>query len=135
MKKTMNIIFTAVLSLAVVSGIQAQSKNNEAEVTFSVSVDCDHCKKKIMNSIPHEKGVTDLKVDLAKKEVWIKFDSKKTDKTKLQKALEKLDFTVSEIVPKAEKTQQQTATGCAATCRSAQTGGCMKAAATKKSEE
>jgi copper chaperone CopZ len=123
-----------VLSLAIVGGVHAQNKNNEIEVTFSVSVDCDHCKKKIMNSIPHEKGVKDLKVDLAKKEVWIKFDSKKTDKAKLQKAIEKLDFTVSEVVPKVEAVQQQ-ATGCAATCTKAHEGCPKKAAAAKKCEE
>jgi len=128
MKKTMNIILTAVLSLAMVSGIHAQSKNNEAEVTFSVSVDCDGCKKKIMNSIPHEKGVKDMKVDLAKKEVWIKFDSEKTDKATLQKAIEKLHFTVTEIIPVVKETQQETTSGCAATCKSAQTGCCKKTA-------
>jgi len=128
MKKTMNIILTAVLSLAMVSGIHAQSKNNEVEVTFSVSVDCDGCKKKIMNSIPHKKGVKDMKVDLVKKEVWIKFDSEKTDKATLQKAIEKLHFTVTEIVPKAEMTSQQPASSCAATCKSVQTGSCTKTA-------
>ena len=127
MKKTMGVIFfTTVLSLAIFGKMHAQSKNNEVEVTFSVSVDCDHCKKKIMNSIPHAKGVKDLKVDIAKKEVWIKFDSKKTDKEKLQKAIEKLDFTVTEVVPKAK---EQAASGCKATCKST---SCASKTAVKK---
>jgi len=116
MKATMNIILTAVLSLAMISGLQAQSNKNEAEVTFSVSVDCDHCKKKVMNSIPHERGVKDLKVDLAKKEVWIKFDSRRTDKAKLQKALEKLDFTVTEITPEMKKASGCKSAGCSKKC-------------------
>jgi copper chaperone CopZ len=118
--KTVNIILTMVLSLAMLSGIHAQNKNNEAEVTFNVSMDCDHCKKKIMNSIPHEKGVTDMKVDLVKKEVWIKFDSKKTDKAKLQKAVEKLGYTVTEVVS-VEKKQQDVAADC-----KAEHEGCQK---------
>jgi copper chaperone CopZ len=117
--KTLNIILTAVLSLAIVSGVHAQSKKNEAEVTFKVSVDCDHCKKKIMNSIPHEKGVKDLKVDISKQEGWVKFDDRRTDKAKLQKAIEKLNFTVTEIAPETTAKQQS------ASCEGAHEG-CQK---------
>jgi len=118
--KTMKLILTAVLALAMVGGIHAQSKNNEAEVTFSVSLHCEACKKKVTNSIPHEKGVKDLKADLAKSEVWVKFDSKKTDKEKLQKAIEKLGFTVTELVA---ETKDQKHAGCKA---ATETGLCPK---------
>ncbi len=105
--KTLRFILTTVLSLALFSGIQAQDKQDnkkkDNEVTFSVSMDCDHCKKKILNNIPYEKGVTDMKVDLPKKEVWVKFNPKKTDKEKLQKAIEKLGYTVSEVVPEEQE--------------------------------
>ena len=119
--KTMKFILTAVLALTIVGGIHAQKKNNESEVTFTVSLHCGGCQKKVENSLPHEQGVKDMKVDLTKKEVWIKFDSQKTDKEKLQKAIEKLGFTAKEVV--VEVKDQKVATDPDA--------GCPKAAGKK----
>ena len=117
------IILATIMSLGICSKMYAQNKNNETEVTFSVNVHCDQCKKKIMNSLPFEKGVIDMKVDVAKKEAWIKFDSKKTDKEKLQKAFEKLGYTVTEVDVNA-KAQQKANSGCSPSCKSAHTDGC-----------
>lgn len=97
--KAIKFIITAMLSLTMVGGVQAQDKKKDAEVTFSVNMNCEHCKKKIMSNIPHEKGVTDMKADLPKNEVWIKYNPGKTDKEKLQKAIEKLGYTATEVVP------------------------------------
>ena len=124
--KKLHFILTAVLALTIVGGIHAQNKNNETEVTFSVNMHCEQCKKKIMNSLPFEKGVMDMKVDVAKKEAWIKFDSKQTDKEKLQKAFEKLGYTVTEVDVKA-KAQLKVDGGCKTPCKSAHTDGCVKA--------
>jgi copper chaperone CopZ len=100
--KTVKIILSAVLMTFITFGAQAQNKKSEAEVTFNVSMDCGKCKKKIENNISYEKGVTDMKVKLNDKQVWIKYNTKKTDKEKLQKAIEKLGYTVSEATPKED---------------------------------
>ncbi|MCL2097348.1 MAG: cation transporter [Bacteroidales bacterium] len=131
MKKMGIIMLTAVLSLGICGKVYAQNKNNEVEVTFTVNLHCEQCKKKVMNSLPHEKGVKDMKADVAKQEVWIKFDSKKTDKEKLQKAIEKLGFTATEVILEAKA---QGHAGCAATCKKAHSDGCSKTEATKKSK-
>jgi len=126
--KKLRFILTAVLALTIVGGIHAQNKSKEVEVTFNVSLHCEQCKKKVMNNIPYEKGVKDMKADLAKKEVWIKFDSQKTDKEKLQKAIEKLGYTVTEVVAEAKTAQQQTGAACATPCKSGHTDDCAHAA-------
>ena len=96
MKKTVTCILCALFLTAGLAGAQTQTKKNEAEVTFVVNMHCDHCKKKIENALPHEKGVIDMKVSLEKKEVWLKFRTDKTTKATLQKAIEKTGYTATE---------------------------------------
>jgi copper chaperone CopZ len=105
-------MLAAVLIAAISFGANAQDKKQDkkgaVEITFSVNMHCDHCKKKIENNLPFEKGVTDLKVNLDKKQVYIKYDAKKTDKEKLQKAIEKLGYTATEVTPEEkEKTKKK----------------------------
>jgi copper chaperone CopZ len=100
--KTIKMMLAAVLVAAVSLSAQAQNKKETVEITFSVNLHCDHCKKKIESNIPFEKGVTDLKVNLEDKQVCIKYDTKKTDKEKLQKAIEKLGYTASEVTPETK---------------------------------
>ncbi|MCL2727467.1 MAG: heavy-metal-associated domain-containing protein [Bacteroidales bacterium] len=71
-------------------------KKGEAEVTFSVDIDCASCQKKIESKLPFEKGVKDMKVSLEKKEVWILYQADRTDKTKLMDAIKKMGHEVSE---------------------------------------
>lgn len=81
-------------------GVNAQDKkekkSNKEEVVFDVSLHCDNCKKKVEKNIPFEKGVTNLKVNLDDKTVLVQYNPKKTDKDKLQKAIEKLGYEVKE---------------------------------------
>ncbi|MDR3235174.1 MAG: cation transporter [Prevotellaceae bacterium] len=109
--KLKKIIIMAVVAAATVSGAQAQDKKEAAkgiaEVTFNVStMHGDHCKKRIENTVAFEKGVTDLKVNLADNQVWIKYNTKKTDKEKLQKAFEKLGYTAEEAEPKTKEEEK-----------------------------
>ena len=101
--KTITIIFCSLFLFAAAGYGQAPSKlkKNEAEVTFIVNMNCHNCRKKIENAIPHEKGVVDMKVTLDTKEVWIKFNTTKTDKEKLVKAFEKLGYTAEEVKTKS----------------------------------
>jgi copper chaperone CopZ len=96
--KTITLTLCSLLLFAVAGYGQAPTKmkKNEAEVTFIVNMNCHNCKLKIENTLPHEKGVLDLKVTLDTKEVWIKFNTTKTDKEKLVKAIEKLGYTATE---------------------------------------
>lgn len=87
-----------ILMLFVTSVAFAQDKkgNDKETVTFEVSMHCQSCQKRIEKNIPYEKGVTDLKVDLPNKTVSIEYKSDKTTVANLQKAIEKLGYTVTE---------------------------------------
>ncbi len=65
-----------------------------ATVVFATSLHCENCKKKIESNIAYEKGVKDLKVDVAAKTVTVTYRKDKTNSENLRKALEKLGYTV-----------------------------------------
>lgn len=71
-----------------------------AEVTFNVNMHCESCQAKIERIIPFEKGVKDLKVDLAHKTVKVIYDPRKTNEEKLKKAFENLDYTCEKVKDK-----------------------------------
>lgn len=65
-------------------------------VVFNVEMDCQGCVNKIEKNLPFEKGVKNLKVDLKTKKVTVTFKTKATNTEILKKAIEKLDFKVTE---------------------------------------
>jgi copper chaperone CopZ len=96
MKRT---LLLGLLIFCTVAGAMAQDKKEEKkkkkveEVTFTVSMFCGNCQAKIERHISWEKGVKDLKVNLDKKTVTIKYDPSKTTEEALKKAIEGLEFT------------------------------------------
>ncbi|MFA5851032.1 MAG: heavy-metal-associated domain-containing protein [Bacteroidales bacterium] len=98
--KSLTLVLVALFVLT--NNINAQDKKikKDAEVTFSVSIDCPSCVKKLEAKLPFENGVKDLKVDLETKTVWFKYQSDKTTKEKLASALDKLGYPAKEIEPK-----------------------------------
>lgn len=94
------ILVSAMFLFANNSNAQDKKIKKEAEVTFNVDIECPSCVKKLEAKLPYEDGVKDLKVDLAKKTVWFKYDVKKTDKEKLAKALDSLGYPAKEVVKK-----------------------------------
>ena len=92
------------LSLSTQSFAQTGTlKKGEAEVTFSVNIDCPNCQKKVESKLPFEKGVKDMKVSLEKHEVWILYQTDKTDKEKLIAAIKKIGYEAKEITPEAKE--------------------------------
>jgi copper chaperone CopZ len=80
-----------------------KKKKGGEDVTFVVSMFCENCKAKIERHISWEKGVKDLKVNLDKKLVSIKYDPKKTNEEALKKAIEALEYTCEKQEEALEK--------------------------------
>lgn len=105
--KTIHLITIATLfALLFASGsanAQSKSTKTDAEVLFSIAIDCPSCQKKLESKVPYEKGVKDMKIDLENQTIWLLFSSEKTTKETLAKALDKLGYPAKEIVPEAPK--------------------------------
>ncbi|MCK4662366.1 MAG: cation transporter [Bacteroidales bacterium] len=72
--------------------VSKNSKNDIAVAKFECSVKCNNCKQKIMDNIPYEQGVKNVKVNLETKIVVIEYKKSKNTAENLEKALQKLDF-------------------------------------------
>lgn len=82
---------------ASLTNIFSQNKSSKIqEVTFIVSMDCMHCVKKLEAKLPFVKGVKDIKVTLDTKTVWFQYDTTKTNKKNLVKAINDLGYTADE---------------------------------------
>ncbi len=84
--------------LAMVAGVAtAAPKKAEKKidtVVFTTDVDCNHCAQKIYNTIPFEKGIKDVKVDVPTKSVTVQFDAAKNSIESLKKAFESIKVKV-----------------------------------------
>ena len=85
MKKLM-MILVALATIAGVATAVPKAEKKIATVVFTTDIDCPHCAQKVMNSIPYEKGIKDVQVDVKTKSVTVKFDAAKNSVESLIKA-------------------------------------------------
>ena len=98
MKKIISIIALTLALLAFLVGsvvaAPAKSEKKIATVVFTTDLDCHHCAQKVMNTIPYEKGIKDVKVDVPTKTVTVKYDEAKNSIESLTKAFESIKVKV-----------------------------------------
>jgi len=103
-------VLSFILMLSAGFTLEAQNKkdlkNDKETVVFNVSMTCENCQKRIEKNIAFEKGVTDMKVDLANKTVQIEFKKSQTTIQKLQEAIEKLGYEVTVKTDKKEEAKK-----------------------------
>lgn len=88
-----------VMAISFTANAQTGKKaSKESEVKYSVSIDCENCKKKVEAVLPYVKGVKDIKVDLAARSVWVKYDNTKTNKETLASEIKKIGYDATEVV-------------------------------------
>ena len=92
--KTKYVLTTILMVFALSINLQAQTKKDQSKknVMFNVSMHCESCQRKIEKNIAYEKGVKDMAVKLEDKTVTIKFDTLKTNESKLIKAFNDLGY-------------------------------------------
>ena len=90
MKKIIMLCLMAVIGFGV-SDAMAQKKQVDLKTTvFQTDVDCENCAKKVDNSIPYQKGVKEVKVDVSTQTVTVTYDTSKTNDEALVKAFKKV---------------------------------------------
>ena len=91
MKKVLFVCLVALLSIGAANA-QKPNKGEKKSVTveFVTNIDCEGCAKKVYNTIPFEKGVEDVQVDVASKIVTVTYNPAKTNNDNLIKAFAKI---------------------------------------------
>lgn len=91
MKKILFVCLAAALGLGIGSASAKDAKKASTVTTvFKTDIDCEHCAKRIMDNIPFEKGVKDVKVDVPSKTVTVVYDASKNDAEGLVKGFAKI---------------------------------------------
>ena len=97
------ILVICVALLMGTSAVMADNKPEKKTVTtvFCTDIDCDHCKAKVMNTIPFEKGIKDVQVDVPTKKITVTYDPSKNSDDGLVRAFAKI-----KVKAEAEKEQK-----------------------------
>ncbi len=93
MKKIMTLCLAALLCVGAASAQQkgkAKAEKKTVTTVFCTDLDCEHCAQKIMNTIPFEKGIKDVKVDVPTKKVTVVYDASKNSDEALIEAFDKI---------------------------------------------
>ena len=126
MKKIL-IIALSLLTLNFATNAQSKKDAKISEVKLAVNVHCESCKQRIEKSIPFEKGIKDVVVNLNDKEVTVQYDNTKTDVEKITGLFKKLGYVAEIAVEKTEakETAEKTTSSCCANkaeqCKAKQT--------------
>jgi copper chaperone CopZ len=92
--KTIQKLFITILLIAVPVILAAQDKEKTTEtVKFVTSIFCNNCVNTIMTNLPQEKGIKDVKCNLATKEVTVTYLKDKNTIAEIKKSIEKLGYT------------------------------------------
>ena len=86
--------FTAFAASSEAIPAMAKPQKDIRTVVFNANLHCKACVNKVMDNVAFEKGVKDMKVDLDKHTITIKYDAAKTNPEKLAAAIEKLGYAV-----------------------------------------
>ena len=93
------IILMCLVALVAVGAANAQSPKKATKTftttEFITDIDCAGCAKKVTNTIPYEKGVKDVQVDVPTKTVTVTYDPAKTNDETLVKAFSKIKINAS----------------------------------------
>ena len=104
MKKIILMCLVALFSVGIANA-QEPKKGDKKTVTveFVTDIDCAGCAKKVTNTIPYEKGVKDVQVDVATKTVTVTYDPAKTNNETLVKAFAKIKIKAEAKVAEEQK--------------------------------
>jgi periplasmic mercuric ion binding protein len=82
---------------------ESQQDKNLETVKFTTSITCEHCVNTIMNGLPREKGIKDVKTNLETKTVEVVFQKDKNSTEQIKRTIEKLGFTAKLVTEETVK--------------------------------
>ncbi len=107
MKTITSIIAVVVMTTLplIVNGQQKDTQNDSKTETvkFSASITCENCVNTIMNGLPKEKGVKDVKTDIPAKTITVVYQKDKNSPEQIKRSIEKLGFTAKLITDETVK--------------------------------
>ncbi len=104
MKKIVLMCLVALFTVGLVNAQEPRRGERAIEtVVFDTNIDCAGCARKVNNTIPYERGVREVVVDVEAKTVTVTFDPTKTNAETLVAAFESVRI---EATPRVETTEE-----------------------------
>ena len=105
MKKIILMCLVALFGIGIANAQEPKKGGDKKSVTveFVTDIDCAGCAKKVTNTIPYEKGVKDVQVDVTTKTVTVTYDPLKTNNETLVKAFAKIKIKAEAKVNEEQK--------------------------------
>lgn len=98
MKNFIRLIIAGFGLLLFISSAEAQNKESDlVTVCFKSSMDCHNCEITLTNYLKFEKGVKDLKVDLASNTIKVVYKSGKNTPENIAKGIKKKGYEANSI--------------------------------------
>ena len=98
MKKIIMLCLLAVMGFGIAEAVAQKKSDAQFKTTvFVTDVDCETCAKKIDNSLPYQKGVKEVKVDVSTRQVTVTYDATKSSDDALIKAFKKIKINAEVI--------------------------------------
>ena len=119
MKKT---ILVAILAIFAITAYAKDLK--ELVVTTTPQMHCQNCENKIKGNLRFEKGVTNIVTNIPDQRVTVTYDAAKTNPEKIEKAFEKIGYSVEVINPDEKACAGATETKGDASAAHTCTGSC-----------
>jgi periplasmic mercuric ion binding protein len=106
--KTITRIIAVVALIAMPLIVNGQQKETQQDsktetVKFATSITCENCVNTIMNGLPREKGVKDVKTDIPTKTITVVYQKDKNSPEQIKRSIEKLGFTAKLITDETVK--------------------------------
>ena len=91
MKKILVICAAMLMGIGVCSADnKPKSEKKVVTTVFCTDIDCEHCKQKVLNTIPFEKGIKEVEVDVPTKKITVTYDPSKNSDEGLVSAFAKI---------------------------------------------
>lgn len=91
MKKLAMFCLALVMGTGMTMAAKPAAEKKTVTTVFQTDIHCDHCANKIMNNVPSlGKGIKDVAVDIATKEVTVTYDAAKNNDENIVKGLASL---------------------------------------------
>ena len=104
MKKIILMCLVALFGIGITNAQEPKKGDKKSVVVeFVTDIDCAGCAKKVTNTIPYEKGVKDVQVDVPTKTVTVTYDPTKTNNETLVKAFAKIKIKAEAKVNEEQK--------------------------------
>lgn len=98
MKKLKIMLCVVVAVLIMPAAASAQEKKKTDTVEIQTSAICGMCKERIEGDLAFERGVRKVDLNNETKIVTIEFNTRRTDKEKLKKAISKIGYDADDIL-------------------------------------